>query len=66
MIRCTICGGSEAITQARGDFWGRSSRSRRMFGSSASWKPRRESVSMQTGTERSFEYVASSGESLRR
>ena len=37
-----------------------------MFGSSASWKPRRESVSMQTGTERSFEYVASSGESLRR
>ena len=44
-------GGSAAITYARGDFCGRSSRSIRMFGSSSMLKPRRRS---EADLQRSF------------
>src|SRR6266511_3856640 len=53
------------MTQARGDFCGRSSRSSRMFRSEAMSKPSAESVARHTSVARSFVYVESSGESRR-
>ena len=50
------------MTQARGFFCGRSSRSRRMCSSAARSNPSRASVSKETGTERSFVYVSARGE----
>ena len=63
--RWTSLGGSVGITQARGAFCGRSSRSGRMPFSASRSKPIARSVERQTGTLRSFVYVASSGESRR-
>src|SRR5439155_1107129 len=47
-MRWTTVGGSDAITHARGDFCGRSSRSRRMLRSAARSNPSADSVARET------------------
>ena len=66
VIRCTTSGGLDGITQARGFFCGRSSVSSRMFGIAVMSNPSASVVAREISTARSFVYVVSSGESLRR